>query len=491
MNRKVIIAGAGIGDKENITLKVYKALQDSDTIIYDRLLNKDILNEFIGQKELIYVGKKAKNHTLSQEEINELMVGKYNEGKKIVRLKGGDPYTFARGSEEAIFLKKRGVPFEVYPGLSAGSVALNTAGIPQTHRNLSTSVTYITGHRQNNKEDFFEKYAEIPGTLIFYMGLSNIERIVQDLLLGGKDPNTDIAIISRGGYNNQKFFKSKLNRVLEDIKGEKFPSPTIIVIGKVISLREELNYFENRVLFNKNVLITRSFKESLLLSDSLIKLGANVINAPTFSINFKNLDLLSKDIDGFDYDYLIFTSVNSVRIFFKILLEKYDIRKIGKARIVAIGSKCKEVIETYNLKVDYYSREGVAEKLYEKLFLIMKKEDRVYLPHSNLSRDFIIEELAKHSTLTHRIVYDNEIIREKVDFEGPIDAALFMSSSSVHNFIEVYGKKALIDADIFSIGNITTQTLKKYGIKNINQSEIASSASLLEKMEKYYENEKN
>ncbi|MDO5027164.1 MAG: uroporphyrinogen-III C-methyltransferase [Tissierellia bacterium] len=491
MNKKVIIAGAGIGDKENMTLKVYRALKDCDTIIYDRLLNTDIIDEFIGHKELIYVGKSSKHHTLKQDEINELMVEKFKEGKKIVRLKGGDPYTFARGSEEALYLLENNIPFEVYPGLTAGSVALNAAGIPQTHRNLSTSVTYITGHRQNNQEVSFCKYANISGTLVFYMGLSNIEKIVKDLLEGGQDPNTDLAIISNGGYNNQKVFKTKLDSALDEVKKEDFPSPSLIVVGQVVGLRAYLNYFEKKILFNKNVLITRSFKESLLLSQNLKKLGANVINAPTFSINFKNLDLLEKDIDKFDYDYLIFTSVNSVRIFFKTLLNKYDIRKIGRAKIAAVGSKCKEVIESYNLKVDYYSREGVAEKLYEKLFSIMKKEDKVYLPHSNLTRDYILDELDKKASLTQRIVYDNTIIRDRVNFQGPIDAALFMSSSSVDNFIEVYGIETLYGADIFSIGNITSQTLKKHGITDIIQSDIASSVSLLEKMEEYYENEKN
>lgn len=491
MKRKVIIAGCGIGEKDNISLKVYKALKECDTIIYDRLLNSDIIDEFREEKELIYVGKKSSHHTLSQDEINSLMVEKYKEGKKIVRLKGGDPYVFARGSEEALYLKENGIDFEVYPGLTAGSVALNAAGIPQTHRKLATSVTYITGHREKNKEVSFKNYAKLDGSLVFYMGLKNIEKIVKDLIEGGIDKGTDIAIISNGGYNNQKVFKSKIYKILEDMKDEEFFSPTLIVVGKTVGFSDDLNYFEKRPLFNKNVLITRSFKESLILSESLKRLGANVINAPTFTINPVNLDLLERDIGNFSYDYLIFTSVNSVRIFFNILLKKYDIRKIGNVKIAAIGSKCKEAIEKYNLKVDYYSKEGVAEKLYNKLFSVMKKEDRVYLPHSNLTRAYIIKKMAEKSNLKELVIYENQIVRQKVKYNGKIDAALFMSSSSVNNFIDVYGKDALDNAKIFSIGNITTETLKKHGIREILQADIASSESLLEKLEEYYEDEKN
>ncbi|MDD7305684.1 MAG: uroporphyrinogen-III C-methyltransferase [Peptoniphilaceae bacterium] len=491
MKRKVIIAGCGIGEKDNISLKVYKALKECDTIIYDRLLNPDIIDEFRGKKELIYVGKKSSHHTLSQDEINKLIGEKFKEGKKVVRLKGGDPYVFARGSEEALYLKENGIAFEVYPGLSAGSVVLNAAGIPQTHRNLVTSVTYITGHREKNKEVSFKEYAKLKGTLVFYMGLNNIEKIVNDLLAGGIDKDTNIAIISNGGYNNQKVFKTKINRVLFDIKNKEFLSPTLIVVGKTIGLSDDLNYFERRPLFNKNVLITRSFKDSLILSERLKNLGANVINAPTFTIEPINLDILEKDIDNFSYDYLIFTSVNSVRIFFETLLKKYDIRKIGNVKIAAIGSKCKEVIEKYNLKVSFYSREGVAEKLYEKLFSIMRKEDRVYLPHSSLTRAYIIKKMKEKSNLRELTIYDNKIVREKVKFRGKIDLALFMSSSSVNNFIEVYGKEALDGAKIFSIGNITTQTLKNKGIGEILQADIASSESLLERIEEYYEDEKN
>ncbi|MDO5048229.1 MAG: uroporphyrinogen-III C-methyltransferase [Anaerococcus sp.] len=490
MDRKVIIAGAGIGDKENLTLKVQRALKEADTIIYDRLLNQRILDDY-RDKELIYAGKKKDKHTLSQDEINKLMVEKYKQGKRVLRLKGGDPYTFARGSEEALYLRENGIGFEVYPGLSAGSVALNAGGIPQTHRNLAESVTYITGHRQEGFKDSFKVYAKLHGTLVFYMGLSNIEKIVNDLLEGGLKADTPIGIISNGGYNNQKVFISSLGKVLREMEGEEFFSPSLIVVGEVLDLAPSLNYFEDRIFYKKNVLVTRSFEESLLLSDKLTRLGANVINAPTFRIKFKNLDLLEKDIDNFAYDYLIFTSVNSVRMFFKTLLKKYDIRKLGQVKIASVGVRCKEVIESYNLKVDYYSREGVAEKLYEKLFSLMKKDDRVYLAHSNLTRPYIIKALEERANLTQRVIYDNEIIREKVAYDGPIDAALFMSSSSVNNFIEVYGKDALAKADIFSIGHITTKTLKDHGFKQIHQADIASSKSLLEKMEEYYENEKN
>lgn len=198
MNPKVILAGAGIGSPKNLTIQVKESLDNADIIIYDRLLNPAIIDPYRESKELYYVGKKAGDHTLTQDEINELIVESAKSGKKVVRLKGGDPYIFGRGSEEALFLLEHGIEFEVLPGVTAGVVALMDAGIPATHRDISTSVSFITGHRKTGVVGEFTSYGSLEGTLVFYMGLNNLPLIIPDLIEGGIDPKKPVAIISRG-----------------------------------------------------------------------------------------------------------------------------------------------------------------------------------------------------------------------------------------------------------------------------------------------------
>ena len=486
--KKIILAGAGIGSKNNITLAVKKALDHADVIIYDRLLNQEILDPY-KNKDLYYVGKSMGDHVLSQDDINKLMVDKAKTGKKVVRLKGGDPYVFGRGSEEALFIKENGLEFETLPGLTSGIVCLNTAGIPASHRNMATSISFITGHRSKNQNEDFKKYAKLPGTLVFYMGLKNLPNIIKDLIDGGIQKNKKIAIISNGSSPKQKVYTSTVEKVLEEIDLEKIERPAIIVVSDTVGLREYLNYFENKNL-GKKIALTRDYESSIKDRERLEALGFDVKIVPTIKISEKNTNLLEEKFKDFSYDYLVFTSKNAVKIFFNKLIENHDIRDIGKVKIAAIGEKTKREIEKYNLKVDIVPRNFVGENLLDQMAKYVKKDDKIFFPHSNLSRKKIIEGLGKMGDLDEIEIYDN-IRAEKEDIDLGFDGVIFTSSSCVNNFVEIYGKEPLKNTKIYSIGQITSQTIKNHGLEVYKESKKQSVDSLIERIVEDYENEKN
>lgn len=282
MNKGIVkIVGAGIGPADLITCRAKKALDTADVIIYDRLLNPSLLSPYLDTKELHYVGKAASNHHLSQDKINELIIEKAKKGNIVVRLKGGDPYIFGRGGEEAEFCVENGIPFEIIPGVTSGVVSLMYAGIPATHRDAATSISFITGHRKKGVAGDFKKYANLDGTLVFYMGLNNLSLIVNDLLEGGMSPSKPAAVIMNGAYPNQRVFTSTLDEIVEGIDGLGFQSPSLIVVGDVIRYRDILNFYEKKSLFGKNIVVTRARKQASKLVESLLSLGANVIEAPT------------------------------------------------------------------------------------------------------------------------------------------------------------------------------------------------------------------
>lgn len=486
--KKIILAGAGIGPADNITIAVKKALDQADAIIYDRLLNQEILEPY-RNKDLYYVGKSMGDHILSQDEINKLMVDLAKSGKKVVRLKGGDPYVFGRGSEEALFIKENGLEFETLPGLTSGIVCLNTAGIPPTHRDVATSISFITGHRSKNKNEDFKKYAKLPGSLVFYMGLKNLPNIIKDLIDGGMKKDKKIAIISNGSSPKQKVYTSTIEKVLEEIDLEKIKRPAIIVISDTIGLREYLNYFENKN-FARKIALTRDYESGIKDKKKLEVMGFDVVIIPTIKIVEKNLDILEEKFKDFSYDYLVFTSKNAVKIFFDKLIENHDIRDIGKVKIAAIGEKTKKEIEKYNLKVDIVPRNFVGENLLDEMGKFVKKDDKIFFPHSNLSRKKIIDGLDNIGILDEVEIYDN-IKEEKLDQDFDFDEIIFTSSSCVNNFVGIYGKETLNNKKIYSIGQITTKIIENNGLEVYKESEKQSMDFLIEKIGENYEDEKN
>ncbi|MBC8059122.1 MAG: uroporphyrinogen-III C-methyltransferase [Clostridiaceae bacterium] len=475
----VYLVGAGTGAEELITQKALRLIKEADVVVYDRLINENLLKYCKTSCELINVGKAANNHILPQEKINQLLFDKAVEKKLVVRLKGGDPFIFGRGSEEGIFLKERQVYFEVVPGISSLSGVTSYAGIPITHRGISNEIHVFTGHEKGDIEELnldFNVLSKLKGTLIFYMGLSNIKRISQGLISGGMDENTPIALISQGTYGDQKTVTSTLLNIGLNLEGIK--SPALIVVGEVVKLRESLNWFESKPMFGKKILITRHKDKNFDLKDKLEQQGARVYSIDT--IDFKSLQDKTTLIKAFDeidnYNYLVFNSAKGVEYFIKeFILLKKDLRFLGKLKIVAMGEITKNKIEEYYLSTelvyDGSTSSGYIELLKEKV----KKEEKVLVITSDISEKGKYEELKEYcaeievvdaySTVTLKIS-PNEIYKVE-----DADIITFHSPSAVKSFFDFLdeNKETInLEEKIFvTVGSTTELQLKKRNIKNI------------------------
>lgn len=494
----VKITGAGIGPKDLLTIKAKKALDAADVIVYDRLLNSDIIKEYEVKKEMYYAGKTAGDHFLTQDEINNLIVEKAKEGKNVVRLKGGDPYIFGRGGEEALYLLENGLDFEVIPGVTSGVLSLMYAGIPATFRDVATSISFITGQRSTGVKNDFSQYAKLDGTLVFYMGLNNLEDLSSDLIAAGMDKDRPAAVIMHGGYPDQKIQVSTVENIYSDIQGKDFGSPSLIVIGEVIKLRDQLNFYENLDLFSKKILVTRARSQASTLSEKLTDLGAEVIEAPCIEIKERVGEDFIQALDGFrenKYSHLVIHSVNGGEIFFKNFLKDHDLRDLAGVKICSIGKMTSKLIRSYGLKPDIEPDTYIGEELLDAIKRDLKEgqgQPRFFLPHSKLTREKLLEGYRDLGALDSFVVYENTLPEEKVSFDK-VDYILFTSSSTVENFIDLYGKEATKGAKIVSIGDITSKTIEKFGLKLYGQSDEATIDSLIEflREDSKNENEKN
>lgn len=477
----VYLIGAGPGDLKLITVKGLECLQKADTIVYDRLANPRLLSYCQKNAEFIYVGKLPDRHTLKQEEINQLLVDKAQEGKIVARLKGGDPFVFGRGGEEAEVLKEANIPFEIVPGITSAISVPAYAGIPVTHRDFTSTFTVITGHEDPLKEESninWQRLSQDPGTLIFLMGVGNLPKIVDKLINNGKSKNTPIALIRWGTRPEQKVLTGSLTNIVEKVNQAGFTSPAIIIVGQVVTLREKLQWFENKPFFGKRFLVTRSREQASVLSEKIEILGGEAWEYPTIAIeqplDYSLLDKSIKNIDQFDW--LIFTSVNGVKSFFKRLRDlKQDIRQLGKVKICAIGPKTQETLENRGLIVDFMPEKFQAEYIIEGLKGILHPGQKVLLPRADIGRPILVEgleELGVNVTevTAYRTVLgsrDNSILLEKLE-NKEIQVITFTSSSTVKNFIKLIKnndiEKLLKGITIACIGPITANTAKEMGL---------------------------
>ncbi|MDO4792801.1 MAG: uroporphyrinogen-III C-methyltransferase [Filifactor alocis] len=477
-NGKVYLVGAGIGEADNITVKAKKILETADVVVHDRLLNRELLNGLPSHVELIDVGKSSSEHLMKQEDINDLLVQKARKGLRVVRLKGGDPYVFGRGGEEGEVLYSEGVDFEVVPGITSGIAGLCYAGIPITHRDFASSLHLITGHRRDGGQEIdYATLSVLEGTLVFYMGLKNLGSITRGLLDAGKPGRTPVAVISQAGYPRQCTVCGSLETI-EELAGkeEGLVSPSLIVVGEVISLRDKLNFFERRPLFGKKIVVTRAREQISGLATSLKELGAEVIELPSIKIVPKNLKELSEEVSRIeDYTHLIFTSKNGVDIFMEALLKEKDARSLFGLKICAIGSGTEAALLEYGLRADILPGTYVAESLFEKLKGHLDDGSRVLLPRAEMARDYLRKNLETLCSVNEIHIYDtlmeepHQLIVEKLMKDVP-DYITFTSSSTVRNTVSILEDKAdLLLKDgilkIISIGPITSSTVEEYGYK--------------------------
>ncbi|MDT3699634.1 MAG: uroporphyrinogen-III C-methyltransferase [Thermincola sp.] len=481
-NGLVYLVGAGPGDPKLITLRGLECIKKADVIVYDRLSSPRLLSFAKPGAELIYAGKSPVRHTLKQEEINQVLVEKALEGKLVTRLKGGDPFVFGRGGEEAEALLAHNIPFEVIPGITSGIAVPAYAGIPVTHRGFNSTLAIITGNEDPTKEDTSIEWDKIStgcGTIVFYMGMANLPYIVEKLVSNGRSVDTPIGIIRWGTRPEQQTVTGTLADIVEKAKAAKMGHPAIIVVGGVVSLREKMRWYETKPLFGKRVLITRSRTQASVLAETVESLGGEPYEFPTIEIadpdNFSPLDAAVAEIET--YDWLVFTSVNGVQSFMnRMRSSRKDVRSLSGVKIVAIGPKTREEIENYGIFCEFVPEEFVAESIID----VFKGEDlqgkKVLLPRADIARKVLPDALRSMGAFVNEITAYKTVMGEgnteeliKLLEEKKIHVLTFTSSSTVKNFVKKIGPEnveRLLDGVIVaSIGPITSASAGELGLR--------------------------
>ncbi|WP_193213384.1 uroporphyrinogen-III C-methyltransferase [Luteolibacter marinus] len=471
------LVGAGPGDLGLVTLRAKECVEMADVLVYDALSSPEILRWAKKDCEKIHVGKRAKDHALSQDGINALIVEKTLEGKKVVRLKGGDPMIFGRGGEEAAELAAAGVPFEIVPGISSTIGGPAYAGIPVTHRDHCSQLTIFTGHEDPTKGGSSIDYAHLaktPGTKVFVMGVARLREITASLVEGGADPATPIALTRWATTGSQKTITGTLADIAETAERENFGSPAVAVIGGVVAEREKINWFEQLPLFGKRIVVTRTRAQAGGLSRELAGLGADVVELPTIRIE------LPDDKAGFaegvthahEYDWLVFSSPNGVEKFFDAFFATYeDARSLGNPRIAVIGEGTARKMREYRFGVDLIPERFVAEGLVEAfsnesienltVLWVRADEARDVIYHGLVALGGIVDECVAYKTVPETEDPTGAAARLK---EEGADLVTFTSASTVDNFFKL-GIPWPDGCAAGSIGPVTSEALRKHGVE--------------------------
>ncbi len=466
---KVYLIGTGPGDEELLTLKAVRVLKKCTAVLYDRLGAGNIFKYLREDCRIYYCGKEPGCHYKTQEEINDMLVALARDGHIVGRVKGGDPYVFGRGGEEALRLCNEKIEFEVVPGITSPISVLSYAGIPITHRGLSQSFHVYTGKSSKELNIDWKSAVKSKGTLVFLMGLENIENIVQSLKENSMEESTPAAVIMRGTTSKQKKVIGNLGNICERVKSAGLKSPCIIVVGKVVELNPYLEWYEKKPFFGLNICVTRSKEQSKDICEKLLELGAEVTELN--SIKFINTDYnMDKYIERLEeYDYLAFTSVNSVNIFFDYLKKvKYDIRRI-RAKLAAIGNATGKCLEDRGLIVDIRAEECTAEGLLKELGKYVNSGDKLLLPCSKDGREVLSQGLLKLNTEVHR-VHTYEVAEGEIKNIYAFDAAdivMFTSPSIVKNMLKLVGYEKIKKKLCLAIGPITAEELKNNNLECI------------------------
>ncbi len=484
---KVYLAGGGCGDPGLLTVKAREILEKADVVVYDALVNERFINDARVDAEIIYVGKRAGNHAMRQEDINALLVKKGQEGKLVLRLKGGDPYVFGRGGEEGEDLYDAGVSFEVIPGITSVIGGLAYAGIPITHRDCVSSFHVITGHLKSNAYDGssdldWPVLGKLKGTIVFLMGVKNLEKICAELVKNGMNPDMPVAVVHRASTPYQRVVTGNLKTIYEIATNEKITAPSLIVVGEVVNKRQKLRFFDQKPLFGKNIIITRSREQSSQMVEKINELGGNAIEFPTIRIIPINEAACDQKVNVLsDYSHIIFTSINGVEIFFDSLTRcGKDARAFGKLHITAIGEGTKKALQERGLRADFVPDKYVGEELVNGLAPLLNKNSRVLIPRSKNARIYVVEELSKICPVDEVQTY--ETVREDHATVNPlemleaqkIDYITFTSSTTVQFFVDKIGAEhidAINTAKAVSIGPQTSKKCRELGINVDSEAE--------------------
>jgi uroporphyrinogen III methyltransferase/synthase len=455
---KVYLVGSGPGDPELLTVKAKRLLETADVVLYDHLSSPEALRLAI-KAELIYVGKVRDNHTVPQEEIGEILIAQWKSGKRVVRLKGGDPYIFGRGGEECEALAEAGVPFEVVPGISSAVGASAYAGIPLTHRDYASCVAFVTGHHPDAID--WHKVAQVD-TIAIFMGAFHFPELAAALIAAGRSADTPAAAVTWATRPEQNTVVGTIASLAE----ARIQAPAMIYIGGVAQLGAHLNWHERLPLHGLKVAITRARKSAPEMALQLCALGAQVLEYPTIEIappiSFDTLDRAIAELEA--YDWLIFTSANAVETFAeRLAASSRDLRGL-RAKLCVIGPATRKAVEKMHLKVDVVPKEYVAESLVAALDGYEMNGKRILIPRAAVARDTVPEALRALGAT----VEIAEAYRTIVPESGAAPAAdwiTFTSSSTVKNFIALNEPGAIHRYRTASIGPITSETLKMHGVE--------------------------
>jgi uroporphyrinogen III methyltransferase/synthase len=488
---KVYLVGAGPGDIGLFTVKGLRCLQSADVVVYDFHLNANVLNYISHDAEFIYAGKRGGRHTMTQEEINRLIVERALEGKRVCRLKGGDPFIFGRGGEEAQALAAEGIEFEVVPAVSSSVAAPAYAGIPLTHRKYSSSFAVVPGYEDTTKEDSaidWSKLATGVGTLVFLMAVKNIPVLAEKLIENGRPADTPVAVVRWGTRADQETLTTTLEHVARDVRQRDIRPPAVMVVGDVVRLREELNWYETKPLFGVRVLVTRENSRGF---EPLEELGAEVIEFPTIRIeapeSWEEMDRATDDFlqaaaqggeEGAVPPWMIFTSANGVKYFFRRFFERgLDIRDLKGLKICAVGSKTAAAVEERGITVDMVPDAFRAEGLVEAFKKLAGSGDlrgmRFLLPRAEKAREVFPDAVREMGgeivvPVAYRAVMPQRHPKRLARFlrEGRITIATFTSGATFQNFMELVpdGEELLRGVSIAAIGPVTKKTVKKSGL---------------------------
>jgi uroporphyrinogen III methyltransferase/synthase len=477
----VYLVGAGPGDPGLITAKGLECIAKADVIVYDRLASPKLLAGARPDVEMVYVGKASDRHTMEQDQINKLLVEKAKEGKVITRLKGGDPLIFGRGGEEALALAEEGIAFEFVPGISAGYACPAYAGIPVTHRGVSSSVALVTGHEDPTKEDSdiaWDRLATGVGTIVFYMGVKNLPLIVEQLTKHGRPADTPVALIMWGCTGRQKTVTGTLADIIDIAEAEHVKPPSLIVVGEVVSLRDRLSWWEKLPLFGQTIIVTRSRTQASDLVVTLEELGAAVVEFPTIKIvppdSYEPLDGAMARLDT--YDWLIVTSANTVDYLWERLREAgKDARALGHLQVAAIGPATAAKLASMGIIADYIPKEYRAEGIiagFEERGIAGK---RYLLPRALQAREILPDTLRECGAAVVDVVpayqtvpdeSSGSAIREMLAAREA-NMVTFTSSSTVKNFVKLVGEDApqlMNGTAAIAIGPVTAKTARELGL---------------------------
>lgn len=466
---KVYLVGAGPGDPELITCKGRRLLEAADCVLYDNLASRALLGLAPDAAEKLYVGKKRAEHRYSQEEITQMLIDRARAGKNVVRLKGGDPLIFGRGGEEAEDLADAGIEFEIVPGVTTPVGIAAYTGVPLTHREHTSVVTFLTGHDIDQID-----WAKVSAseTLVMFMALMPFERIAKRMIESGRPPDTPAMVVRWATRADQQTITGTLADLPAKIRESGMLPPATIVIGGVVNLRAKLNWFERLPLFGKRVIITRARRQASVLTSKLRSLGAEVTEFPTIEArpldDYTALDAAIASLAA--YDWLVFTSVNGVEFFLRRLDTSALDWRAMRARICAIGPATRQALEDLHLKVDLTPKEYVAEGLLDAFAPYEMEHKRVLIPRAAVAREVLPEQLRRRGAEVdvvpaYRTVLPDDAAASATEvFSRKPDWILFTSSSTVSNCVEAAGREAVEGVRVASIGPVTSETIRSLGI---------------------------